>query len=45
MFKLTMVRTILAWIGAITVVLVFGTAIAQGVDGLLGILREAGVKV
>lgn len=45
MFKLTMVRTILAWIGAITVVLVFGTAISQGVDGLLDIMREAGIKV
>lgn len=45
MFKLTTVRTILAWIGAITVVLVFGAAIAQGWSYVREMLVAAGVNI
>ncbi len=44
MFKLTMVRTILAWIGAVTVVLVFGAAIGQGWSYVRDMLIAAGVN-
>jgi hypothetical protein len=45
MFKLTTVRTILAWIGFATVVIVFGTAVAEGWAYLSALLQESGVPI
>lgn len=45
MFKLTTVRTILAWIGAITVVIVFGAAITQGWSFVAEYLRSIHIAV
>lgn len=45
MLKLTTARTILAWIGAITVVIVFGAAITQGWGFVATYLRDMGIAV
>jgi len=45
MFKLTTARTILAWIGFVTVVIVFGAAVTQGWGFVAQYLREMGLAI